>query len=108
MEEISFCALDFCLTPQLVNIPNSKPGKKQHEKSVTLCGLKNKFAGIMLLLFHLWRLIVVLLSGTLRVAASPSVNVALQASFNSPPYLLELLFVTVNFLSKSKFEANRH
>ena len=29
-----------------------------------------------------------------RVAAGPAVNVALQASFNSPPYLLELLLVT--------------
>ena len=29
-----------------------------------------------------------------RVSAGPAVNVALQASFNSPPYLLELLLVT--------------
>ena len=28
-----------------------------------------------------------------RVEASPSVNVALQASFDAPPYILELLFV---------------
>lgn len=27
-----------------------------------------------------------------RVVAGPSVNVELQASFNSPPYLLELLY----------------
>ncbi len=27
-------------------------------------------------------------------AASPAVNVALQASFNAPPYILELLSVT--------------
>lgn len=53
----------------------------------------------MLPSFYLWGLIVILLSRTLRVAASPSVNVALQASFNSAPYLLELLFVTVKFLS---------
>ena len=26
-----------------------------------------------------------------RIAASPSVNVALQASFDAPPYILELL-----------------
>jgi hypothetical protein len=30
-----------------------------------------------------------------RVFAGPSVNVALQASFNAPPYILELLLVTV-------------
>lgn len=29
-----------------------------------------------------------------RVSASPAVNVALQASFNAAPYILELLFVT--------------
>lgn len=29
-----------------------------------------------------------------RVSGGPAVNVALQASFNSPPYLLELLLVT--------------
>ena len=28
--------------------------------------------------------------------ASPTVNVALQASFNAPPYILELLLVTLN------------
>ena len=28
------------------------------------------------------------------VSASPTVNVALQASFNAPPYILELLLVT--------------
>jgi len=28
-----------------------------------------------------------------RVVASPNVNVELQASFQSPPYLLELLYV---------------
>ena len=27
--------------------------------------------------------------------AGPSVNVALQASFNAPPYILELLLVTL-------------
>lgn len=34
-----------------------------------------------------------------QVAASPAVNVALQASFNSPPYLLELLYVTSELAS---------
>ena len=29
-----------------------------------------------------------------HVLASPSVNVALQASFSAPPYILELLLVT--------------
>lgn len=29
-----------------------------------------------------------------QVAASPSVNVALNAAFPSPPYLVELLYVT--------------
>lgn len=28
--------------------------------------------------------------------AGPTVNVALQASFNAPPYILELLWVTLN------------
>lgn len=28
--------------------------------------------------------------------AGPTVNVALQASFNAPPYILELLLVTLN------------
>ena len=31
-----------------------------------------------------------------RVSAGSAVNVALQASFNSPPYLLELLSVTTD------------
>lgn len=30
-----------------------------------------------------------------RVSASPAINVALQASFNAPPYILELLLVTL-------------
>lgn len=29
--------------------------------------------------------------------AGPSVNVALQASFSAPPYILELLSVTIKF-----------
>ena len=29
--------------------------------------------------------------------AGPTVNVALQASFNAPPYILELLLVTLKF-----------
>lgn len=29
-----------------------------------------------------------------QTLASPTVNVGLQASFNSPPYLLELLYAT--------------
>ena len=33
-----------------------------------------------------------------RVSADLAVNVALQASFNSPPYLLELLLVTTRNL----------
>ena len=31
-----------------------------------------------------------------HVSAAPTVNVALQASFNAPPYILELLLVTLN------------
>lgn len=40
-----------------------------------------------------WRLASVLIAGLLAIQgrASPSVNVALQASFDSPPYLIELL-----------------
>ena len=32
-----------------------------------------------------------------RALAGPTVNVALQASFDAPPYILELLSVTFNF-----------
>ncbi|EHA24105.1 hypothetical protein ASPNIDRAFT_209577 [Aspergillus niger ATCC 1015] len=43
--------------------------------------------------FASWRLASVLIAGLLAIQgrASPSVNVALQASFDSPPYLIELL-----------------
>lgn len=33
---------------------------------------------------------------TRHALAGPTVNVALQASFNAPPYILELLLVTLN------------
>lgn len=37
-----------------------------------------------------------------RVSAGPAVNVALQASFNSSPYLLELLLVTTSISARKR------
>lgn len=51
----------------------------------------------MLLYLSPWELIATLLIPTQEVLASTAVNVALQTSFHSPPYLLELLLVTINF-----------
>ncbi len=55
----------------------------------------------MYLSFFPWELVCVLLVSSalncVRVSAGPAVNVALEASFNSPPYLLELLLVTTRF-----------
>lgn len=49
----------------------------------------------MLLQLLPWGLIASLLISTQEALASTAVNVALQASFHSPPYLLELLLVTI-------------
>lgn len=49
----------------------------------------------MLLYLLPWELIATLLIPTQEVFASTAINVALQASFHSPPYLLELLLVTI-------------
>lgn len=42
-----------------------------------------------------WELIGVLILSASCSLANKAINVALQASFNSPPYLLELLLVTI-------------
>ena len=49
----------------------------------------------MLLQLLPWELIGALLICTQTVSGKSAINVALQASFNSPPYLLELLLVTI-------------
>lgn len=49
----------------------------------------------MLLYLLPWELIATLLFPSQEVLASTAVNVALRASFHSPPYLLELLLVTI-------------
>ena len=41
-----------------------------------------------------------------RVAAGPSVNVALQASFNAPPYIIELLSVSLKLFLEAHTDAN--
>lgn len=59
------------------------------------------------MLLHLlpWELIATLIIPTQEVLASTAVNVALQASFHSPPYLLELLLVTIQLPHISKEES---
>lgn len=42
-----------------------------------------------------WEIFAFLLIFPQHVVAGAAVNVRLQASFNSPPYLLELLLVTI-------------
>lgn len=49
----------------------------------------------MLLYLLPWELIAILIIPPQEASASTAVNVALQASFHSPPYLLELLLVTI-------------
>ena len=39
-----------------------------------------------------------------HVLAGPTVNVALQASFNAPPYILELLLVTLKIQIRRSME----
>lgn len=51
------------------------------------------FSHIFRSLHYAWLISVIALSRS--VSATPAVNVALQASFNSAPYLLELLLVTL-------------
>ena len=60
----------------------------------------------MLLNLLPWELIATLLIPTPVALASTAVNVALQASFRSPPYLLELLLVTIKVPRLSKEKAN--
>lgn len=49
----------------------------------------------MLLRLLPWELVGALLFSTQTVSGKSAINVALQASFNSPPFLLELLLVTI-------------
>ena len=42
--------------------------------------------------------------GSQYAHAGPTVNVALQASFNAPPYILELLLVTLNIQIQSPYK----
>lgn len=51
--------------------------------------------------------IVALLPGCI-VNASPAVNVALQASFDSAPYLVELLYVTRLIVASPHLAENTH
>ena len=60
---------------------------------------------VMLLQLLPWGLIVTLLIPTQEAFASTAVNVALQASFHSPPYLLELLLVTIKLRQISREES---
>lgn len=51
-----------------------------------------------------WKIFASLLVFPQHIFAGAAVNVELQASFNSPPYLLELLLVTIKHLQNSRRE----
>lgn len=59
---------------------------------------------MMLRQLLLWQIFAYQLIFPAHVFAGAAVNVGLQASFNSPPYLLELLLVTIKRLQNSRRE----